>query len=117
MVYVLSNSEKNLDMRVNICFIGIFVLLSESIAVSYIKQFINNKSFFSIKNLLKRPVLCLPDVSVTDLLEINPEALAASGIRAVVFDKDNTLTIPFEDNIHPSSLLFLSRCEQVTKSF
>lgn len=44
----------------------------------------------------------MPHFSVKDISCINPQKLKEKGIRGIIFDKDNTLTAPFEINIHPS---------------
>ncbi|XP_047327634.1 phosphatidylglycerophosphate phosphatase 1, chloroplastic/mitochondrial isoform X1 [Impatiens glandulifera] len=57
--------------------------------------------------------LALPHVSVADIRYINWEQLRKAGFRGVVFDKDNTLTIPYSltlwDPLRPS----LDHCRSV----
>lgn len=54
--------------------------------------------------MLRRPYLASPHVSVETVSELNYEALRdEAGIKAVVFDKDNTLTAPYENTIHPKA--------------
>lgn len=37
----------------------------------------------------------------TDIRNVNFKALKAAGIEAIVFDKDNTVTAPYVDTVHP----------------
>lgn len=59
-----------------------------------------------VANTLKIAVnssLCLPHLSVNKLDDIDFHWLKNHcGIRVVIFDKDNTLTIPFQSTLHPS---------------
>jgi len=48
-----------------------------------------------------RKNLTIPHLRVRDISRINPEKLKQCGIKGIVFDKDNTLTIPYESSIHP----------------
>jgi phosphatidylglycerophosphatase GEP4 len=50
-------------------------------------------------------------LSVIDIREINFNAAKEkAGIIAVCFDKDNTLTLPYEDNINPLIRNALGEC-------
>jgi len=46
--------------------------------------------------------LAVPHFSVADISKINPDALKAYGFSGIVFDKDNTLTAPYVNEIYPS---------------
>ena len=48
----------------------------------------------------------------TTLRWIDWDALHAAGFRAIVFDKDNTLTIPYERRIHPPLASALRECKR-----
>jgi phosphatidylglycerophosphatase GEP4 len=64
-------------------------------------------NFPAIRNLLtlfKQPSLILPHISLNNLSELDVERLKAKGIKYIVFDKDNTLTRAFEDELHPDIL-------------
>ncbi len=64
-------------------------------------------NFPAIRNLLtlfKQPSLILPHISLNKLSELDVERLKAKGIKYIVFDKDNTLTRAFEDELHPDIL-------------
>lgn len=44
--------------------------------------------------------LAMPHFSVRNINNINPERLAKAGFKGLVFDKDNTLTAPYANEIH-----------------
>jgi phosphatidylglycerophosphatase GEP4 len=48
-----------------------------------------------------RKSLAVPHFSVKDISKINPAKLKECGFKGVVFDKDNTLTAPYELEIYP----------------
>ncbi|KAG2358103.1 mitochondrial PGP phosphatase-domain-containing protein [Suillus spraguei] len=52
-------------------------------------------------HLLKNPRLIIPHVTVKDIRQIDFLALRNAGYRGAVFDKDNCLTIPYEDILVP----------------
>ncbi|KAL4854406.1 putative phosphatidylglycerophosphatase [Chlorella vulgaris] len=57
--------------------------------------------------------LALPHLSVADLRWIDWPALKAAGFRGCVFDKDNTLTEPYELELHPHVRDSLAECSRV----
>lgn len=61
---------------------------------------------YKCKYLLNRK--CELDISCIDF-----EALKKSGIRVVVFDKDNTLSLPYASNIHPQVENGFEVCKRV----
>lgn len=63
-------------------------------------QSINTKALLTLASILRRPSLLSPHVSVANVSQINYGALAENGIAAIVYDKDNTLTAPYDLNIH-----------------
>ncbi|BBN11115.1 phosphatidylglycerophosphatase GEP4 [Marchantia polymorpha subsp. ruderalis] len=65
---------------------------------------------FSSKVILKERHLAIPHVSVPDISWIDWKALRAKGFEAVLFDKDNTLTAPYGQNVWPSLLESLEEC-------
>lgn len=48
-----------------------------------------------------RKSLAIPHFMVKDISKIDPEKLKGSGITGVIFDKDNTLTVPYQFEIYP----------------
>ncbi|KAJ1826046.1 hypothetical protein LPJ56_002383 [Coemansia sp. RSA 2599] len=63
--------------------------------------------------LLRRPYLLLPHMAVPDIRSIPFDQLRQNGIKYMVFDKDNCLTAPYIDHIHPEFEVSWNRCKQV----
>jgi phosphatidylglycerophosphatase GEP4 len=67
-------------------------------------QSINTKALVTLASVLRRPSLLVPHVSLENISQLNYTAMKEqAGIRAVVFDKDNTLTAPYALEIHPDA--------------
>jgi predicted HAD superfamily phosphohydrolase YqeG len=49
---------------------------------------------------LKNPKLLNPNLIIKDITELNPEILKHNGIKFIVFDKDNTLTITHKNEYY-----------------
>ncbi|TFK21985.1 hypothetical protein FA15DRAFT_681888 [Coprinopsis marcescibilis] len=47
------------------------------------------------------PRIALPHVSIKDIRQLNFRTLKKAGYRGAVFDKDNCLTIPYQDHLVP----------------
>ena len=56
--------------------------------------------------------MALPHVSVPSIAWLDWEALRKAGFEGCVFDKDNTLTEPYADEVAPQLLPSLRRCQQ-----
>lgn len=54
--------------------------------------------------------LCLPHLDISDLRQVDWAALHGAGFRAAIFDKDNTLTVPYTLELQPSAAESLARC-------
>jgi phosphatidylglycerophosphatase GEP4 len=77
-------------------------------------QSVNTKALMALASIVRRPGLLVPHVTVATISELNYTAMKEHGaIRAVVFDKDNTLTAPYENSIHPSALDGLKQAQLV----
>lgn len=59
--------------------------------------------------------LCAWVLRTLDVRDIDFRFLARSGIKAVVFDKDNTLTAPYAAAIHPPFQPAVQLCIQTFK--
>lgn len=53
--------------------------------------------------------LSIPHFWVADISCINPDKLYEYGFKGVLFDKDNTLTVPYANEIHPNIQKVFSR--------
>ena len=55
----------------------------------------------TLASVIRRPYLAAPHVHVETISDVNYTALRdRCGIRAVIFDKDNTLTAPYATDVH-----------------
>ena len=67
-------------------------------------QSINTKALFTLASVVRRPSLFVPHVALSNVSQLNYTALKEHcGVRAVIFDKDNTLTAPYGMEIHPDA--------------
>jgi phosphatidylglycerophosphatase GEP4 len=65
-------------------------------------QAVNTKAIFTLASVMRRPHLLVPHVSVDTISQLDFVAMQRhAGIRAVIFDKDNTLTAPYASVVHP----------------
>ncbi|RKO85653.1 mitochondrial PGP phosphatase-domain-containing protein [Blyttiomyces helicus] len=64
-------------------------------------QSFNLPGILAFAKVLANPSLAVPHIIVQDVRCIDFAALKAAGISAIVFDKDNTLTAPYKDSVHP----------------
>ncbi|KDN45241.1 hypothetical protein K437DRAFT_256692 [Tilletiaria anomala UBC 951] len=60
---------------------------------------------------ISRPGLLLPDIAVRDIRALDWRALYNSGVRGVVFDKDNCLTKPFRGRLVPELEESFAQCQ------
>ena len=75
-------------------------------------QSLNTKAIYTFATMvLRRPNLMIPHVSVTTISDIDFVALKEyTNIRAIIFDKDHTLTTPYVNHIHPHTQYGLQSC-------
>jgi phosphatidylglycerophosphatase GEP4 len=77
-------------------------------------QSLNTKAIVTLASVLRRPQLIVPHLSVCTVSDIDYDALRQQvGIRAVIFDKDHTLTMPYSNEIHPMALYGIQNCLRV----
>lgn len=55
----------------------------------------------------------MPHMDVPDIRSINWHALKAAGFKGCVFDKDNTLTVPYVETVAPHLRASLEECKSV----
>lgn len=55
----------------------------------------------AVTTALVNPSLAIPHVSVKDISHLSWPELRGRGFNWIVFDKDNTLTLPYEKVLHP----------------
>ncbi|KAJ2746246.1 hypothetical protein GGI20_001526 [Coemansia sp. BCRC 34301] len=73
-------------------------------------QWFNAAGIQSAFSVLRRPQLLVPHMAVPDIRAIPFDALRERGIKYLVFDKDNCLTAPYANEIHPEFQLAWSQC-------
>eukprot|EP01041_Mallomonas_annulata_P012728 gene12728-26812_t len=78
----------------------------------FLRQTINKQAFFAISKSLGRPSLCIPRLQISSLDQLNLSLLKECGIRGIIFDKDNTLTITYMDELHPSVVQTVQECKK-----
>ncbi|KAK2078879.1 hypothetical protein QBZ16_002569 [Prototheca wickerhamii] len=61
----------------------------------------------------RRPALALPHLGIQDLRAVDWAALKQAGFKAAIFDKDNTLTVPYAMDLEPGPATALQTCQQV----
>ncbi len=67
-------------------------------------QSLNTKALLALASVVRRPSLMVPHVTLENVSQLQYQALKDKcGIRAIVFDKDNTLTAPYGMTIHPDA--------------
>ena len=65
-----------------------------------VSQSINLPALKKLGSLLRRPSLIIPHIRVKKLKDLDMVGLKAKGVKYLVFDKDNTLTQAFKDELH-----------------
>mmetsp|Transcript_3025 Transcript_3025/g.4321 ORF Transcript_3025/g.4321 Transcript_3025/m.4321 type:complete len:279 (+) Transcript_3025:96-932(+) len=90
----------------------ILVRAQKSEKMSWAGQSVNIPGILSFGRVLVNPSIAIPHISVPHISYLNFETLHQIGIRAVVFDKDNTLTAPYVDEIHPLTQRGLEQCRR-----
>ncbi|KAI8591023.1 mitochondrial PGP phosphatase-domain-containing protein [Geranomyces variabilis] len=75
-------------------------------------QSLNLAALGSLAKLVRNPSLLVPHLVVPDVRSINYPALKAAGVRVMVFDKDNTITAPYVDSVHPPFESAWAACKQ-----
>ena len=76
-------------------------------------QYINFEGIRYTLSSLMNPILYQPHYQVRTIADINFEALRKNGIKYIVFDKDNTLTLPYEKDIYHEVKDSVDQCKQV----
>jgi len=77
-------------------------------------QSLNTKALATLAYVLRHPTILIPHVSVANVSELNYRAMKeGAGIRAVVFDKDNTLTAPYGMEVHCDAAKGLESAKEI----
>ena len=77
-------------------------------------QSLNTKALATLAYVLRHPTILVPHVSVANVSELNYRAMKEhAGVKAVVFDKDNTLTAPYGMGVHRDAVKGLESAKEV----
>jgi phosphatidylglycerophosphatase GEP4 len=76
-------------------------------------QSINSRAILALATLIRNPDLLVPQITVSTISELNYTKLKEAGCAAVIFDKDNTLTAPYENQVHPRAVIGLDHALRV----
>ena len=66
-----------------------------------VHQWLNLAGISFTGRVAMQPHLAVPHLSLTSVSDLDFDALRRAGAEAVVFDKDNCLTLPYGDSLHP----------------
>ena len=67
-------------------------------------QSINTKALLTLASVARRPGLVTPHVALDTVSQLNYDLLKEKcGIQAIIFDKDNTLTAPYVNEVHENA--------------
>ena len=58
-----------------------------------LRQSINIPAIKALADVLRNPKLCIPDIELSHLRNLDCRFLLDTGIKAIIFDKDNTLRL------------------------
>lgn len=77
-------------------------------------QSINTKALLTLASVIRRPFLAAPHLHVPTISDVNYQSMKDHcGIKAIMFDKDNTLTAPYANEIHEKAALGLKNAIDV----
>lgn len=79
--------------------------MGQSLNVAGVSQF--------VRSAWSEPSSTLPHMDVASLSTVDWAELWSKGFRACVFDKDNTLTLPYSLEIHPDVADSLAQCLKI----
>mmetsp|Transcript_11538 Transcript_11538/g.29349 ORF Transcript_11538/g.29349 Transcript_11538/m.29349 type:complete len:226 (-) Transcript_11538:717-1394(-) len=65
--------------------------------------------------LTTRRRLALPHIAVQNIGSVNWGEMKRAGFEGCIFDKDNTLTLPYGDSLHPSVKDSMEECGEIFK--
>ena len=78
-----------------------------------LSQYVNLDAVAMLRRVATTPSLAVPHLRVAHVGSVDWAALHSSGIRGVVFDKDNTLTDPYVDELAADAVPAIAACREV----
>jgi hypothetical protein len=91
----------------------LFVLLVKYVKGASWSQSFNSPAIISTFKAIIRPKLLVPHQIYDRVSDIDTTLLKAIGVRGLIFDKDNTITIPYGADIPPHIIDFLQKSQKV----
>jgi len=77
-------------------------------------QSINTKALITLASVCRRPYIASPHIHVPTISHVNYESMRDHcGIKAIIFDKDNTLTAPYATDVHEKAALGLRSAVEI----
>jgi phosphatidylglycerophosphatase GEP4 len=68
----------------------------------FLKQSLNVPALKQLSSIFWNPSLAVPVLELNSVEDLNLDLLKRNGVKCIVFDKDNTLSITYVDELHPS---------------
>jgi phosphatidylglycerophosphatase GEP4 len=78
-----------------------------------LKQFLNVPGLKALGLIFTDPVMIIPSIHVPTLHALDLDRLKAQGIECLVFDKDNTLSYCYAEEVHPSVVPVLEKAHRL----
>jgi len=93
---------------------GVLAMTATGRGYSFVKQSLNVAALRQLGRVLREPSLLVPRLSVKSASDLDMRRLKEEhGIRCVVFDKDNTLSLTYVDELHSSAVHAVESSRQV----
>ena len=99
LVYRVSESG-GVDMLRALLLLALVAMVVSKLSRFSVSQSINLPALKKLGALLRRPSLIIPQIKVKKLRDLDIVSLKAKGVKYLMFDKDNTLTLAFRDELH-----------------
>lgn len=78
------------------------IIVSSNKLLFILKQSVNFPALLELKNIIFNRRMLIPTISLKSVADLDLDSLESLGIKYLVFDKDNTLSVPYGEKIHPS---------------
>lgn len=91
----------------------VLAAMPSSKGLSLLGQSLNIDAVKALGKVIASPGLAVPHIAVPHIGHVNWPALAAAGIKGVVFDKDNTLTAPYVNTYDSRIVPAVAQCEAI----
>lgn len=76
-----------------------------------LKQSINVPGLKALALVFTQPSMLIPHYHINSIRDLDLDHLKASGVQCVVFDKDNTLSYCYADELHPDAVPVVNKAK------